>query len=82
MTPKELAARWRCSVQHVLTLIGNGQLPGFNVASNPHGKKPRWRIAEADVLDFERRRAGVPVELHKTRRHRRPRLSEVVEFFK
>lgn len=80
MTPKELAARWRCSVQHVLTLIGNGQLPGFNVAINPHGKKPRWRIAEADVVDFERRRAGAKPQAPQKRR--RPDSRDVVEFFR
>lgn len=33
----------------VLAWIHSGQLPAVNVCKKPNGKRPTWRIAEADL---------------------------------
>jgi len=38
--------------EQVLGWIHSGELKAVNVAKNPRGKRPRWRIAEADLGRF------------------------------
>lgn len=47
------AAEWLgVDDEQVLGWIHSGQLKAVNVASNPRSKRPRWRIAEADLARF------------------------------
>jgi excisionase family DNA binding protein len=38
--------------EQVLRWIHSGELPAFNVAKTLDAKRPRWRIAEADLAKF------------------------------
>lgn len=81
MTTQEVADRWGVTTAHVVALIHSGELKGFNVSAGPLRKKPRWRIHEADVVDFERRRSGAEPKKPQPKRRRQP-TAEIVEFFK
>jgi excisionase family DNA binding protein len=39
-------------VEQVLRWIHDGSLPAYNVARVVDSKKPRWRVAEADLAKF------------------------------
>jgi excisionase family DNA binding protein len=60
-TPAEVAERLGVSYITVLAWIRDGSLTGTIVSRNPASKRPRWRIAEADLEAFlvERHRAAV-----------------------
>lgn len=75
----ELAERWGCRQDHVLALIKSGQLRAVNLALDPSGRRPRWRINEGDVIEFEQRRASGKPEPKQKRRRSDSR--DVVEFF-
>lgn len=51
-TPPALAERWGCTPETVLTLIKTGRLSAFNL-SPPGRKRPRWKITETAVEQFE-----------------------------
>lgn len=38
--------------EQILSWIHSGQLKAVNVAKDPKGKRPRWRIAEGDLGRF------------------------------
>ncbi len=78
-SPAEIAIRWGCKVDKVLTLIGSGELVAINVATNRNGGKPRWRISPEALDDFERGRTTQPKLKPVTRR--RKTKTEVIKFF-
>jgi len=59
LTVAEIAERYRCAPEKVLGWIARGELRAVNIASRPGGK-PRWRIQESDLAEFETSRAAVP----------------------
>lgn len=59
MTPPQLAERWGVSDEKILTLIRNGELRAINVSSGT--QRARYLIDEADVAEFEARRATRPL---------------------
>jgi hypothetical protein len=66
----------------ILFCISSGDLIAVNMARNPNGQRPRWRIPESELAKFLLRRrtqAAVP-EPKPTRKPRRD--SGVVEFYK
>ncbi len=67
-TPPQLAKHWGVSVNKVLFLITTGELEAFNLATDPNGKLPRWRIHPEAVSEFERRRMAVKPAVKRKRR--------------
>ncbi len=41
-----------CDEEQFLGFIHSGELVAFNIAKSLQGKRPRWRIAEADLAKF------------------------------
>lgn len=58
ITPPELAKRWGVAPEKVLHMIHTGQLIAVNLASNPDGERPRFRIDPAEVRRFEEARSN------------------------
>ena len=58
VTPPGLARRWGISDEKVLAWIESGELRAID-ASTRRGGRPRYLIDEADIADFEQRRAVV-----------------------
>ncbi|MCA9246666.1 MAG: helix-turn-helix domain-containing protein [Planctomycetales bacterium] len=77
-TPPQVARHYGVSADKITRLIEAGELQAINLAS-PGCTRPRWRITEAHLEEFERRRAAVPPE-PKPKRRRRQRAG-VKEFF-
>lgn len=75
---RELCERWGVSEHTVLTFIRNGELKAVNVARTPTGKKPRWRITEQAIAEFEAKRTPTPPA---PRGKRRKRPEGVIEFY-
>ncbi|MCA9062831.1 MAG: helix-turn-helix domain-containing protein [Planctomycetaceae bacterium] len=79
ISPAELANNWGIGVDKVLNWIRNGHLKAINVASTETGR-PRYRITEDAISEFqEARRPVPPPKLPRTRR-RKP-AGDVIEFF-
>ena len=57
--PSELAARWGVAIDKVLLFIRTGELRAFNVATKT-SRRPRYRITEEAVSEFETARAACP----------------------
>lgn len=53
----QAAERLKVNADLVRSWIGSGELPAANIAK-PGGRKPRWRIAEADLAAFLERRGN------------------------
>ena len=69
-TPREAAEVLGTDDEQVLSWIHGGELAASNVARDPKGKRPRWRIAEADLGRFLLARRH-PAGLHVPRPNRR-----------
>jgi hypothetical protein len=54
---KDLTARYGVTVNTVLGWIRRNELQAVNVGRMPGKKRPRWRITEAAIAEFERRRS-------------------------
>jgi hypothetical protein len=77
-TPPELAKELRVDAHFVLDRIRDGELAAVNVASDPHGRRPRWRISDEALQVFLARRAATPPTIP-ARRRRQP--DEIIQFF-
>lgn len=61
-TPPQLARRWGCTPGAVLALIKSAALAAFTI-SPPGSRRPRWKITEESVRDYEAgRSAPAPVK--------------------
>jgi len=70
-SPADIAERYGIDHAKVLNWIAAGALRAVNVATNPSGR-PRWRISEEALAEFEQSRANVkPV---KPTRRRKPEI--------
>ena len=78
LTPPELARRWRVKPERIIAWIRAGELRAFNVASRPGVGKPRYRIPQDAIIEFENRRSAAQV---KTTRRRRRQPVDVIEYF-
>ena len=78
VTPPELAKLWRVKPERVLVWIKSGELRAFDVSSRPGVGKPRYRIPQDAIIEFENRRSAAQV---KTTRRRRKRPADVIEYF-
>jgi len=75
LTPPEIArGRYGCKVDKVLDWIKSGELRAINIAQDPNGERPRYRVYLSDLEDFERRRASAP--LPQTPQRRKPRRAD------
>ena len=73
-TPPEIAKELRIRPDKVLTWIRSGELVAVNLAENIGGR-PRWRISEADLQDFLRRRQATPPPKQTRQRRAKPAKS-------
>lgn len=64
----------------VLGWIKSGELKAINVGRSPNKKKPRWRISQAALEEFERLRSATPLTQITPRRRKR-RSAEVLDMF-
>lgn len=78
-TVQEIAERWGCGEDKVLSLIGKLDLIAFNIAVNRSAKRPTWRITPEALADFERRRSTQPAPKQEPRR--RHQTNEVPSVF-
>jgi hypothetical protein len=79
-TPPDVARRYAVAIEKVYGWIATGQLRAINVASSLSLRRPRWRISEADLAEFEARRtAAQPVPTKP--RPRRKKEDGLINFF-
>lgn len=77
-TVEDLTHRFGVTEHTVLTWIHSGELKAVNVGRAPDSKKPRWRISEEALTEFEAKRTptqAVP------RAKRRKRRADVIQFY-
>jgi len=75
----ELAEHWQCSTEHVLDLIHQKRLKAFSL-SKPGSKRPRYRITDEAVAEYEAQHQAQAPAKPATRR---PRKREaVIQFYK
>jgi excisionase family DNA binding protein len=77
-TVEDLTNRYGVTVHTVLSWIHSGELKAVNVGRTPAGKKPRWRITEQALAEFEALRTPTP-PIPRAKRRKRP--ADVVEFY-
>lgn len=70
-TPRALAEEWASSTEHVLGLIHSGQLRAFSI-SPPGSKRPRFRIPDDAVAEYERLHSNGPQPAAQPQRRKRP----------
>lgn len=80
LSPPELANRYGVGVRKILSWIQAGQLHAVNVALNPSGERPQWRILQDDMLAFEQRRSS-PAPATPAPRRRRSDTNDI-QFFR
>ena len=76
-TPPQVGERYGVSADKVLAWIRVGELRAVNVAARVGGR-PRWRVAESDLLAFEERRSAVPTPPVTKRRRKQ---DAVIQYF-
>jgi hypothetical protein len=69
-TVPQLAEEAKVDQQKLIEWIGNGELIAINVASNPKGQRPRWRVLESEWKRFLQARQSSPPAPPVTRRKR------------
>jgi len=77
---RDLVTIYSVTEQTALGWIAQGDLAAINVGRTLGKKKPRWRITEKALADFELLRAAQTAP-PTTRRRKKKLSSDVVEFF-
>ena len=77
-TVRDLVQRFNVTEQTVLCWINSGELPAINVGKAPGKKKPRWRITEKALAEWELLRSTAPPLPRKRRKKKDP---SVIEFY-
>jgi hypothetical protein len=78
---KDVAERYGVEVHTVLAWIKSGELaPAVNVSRKINSRKPRWRITQQALDDFEALRASTPPP-PKLQRRKRAEKADVIEFY-
>ncbi len=80
LSPAQVARRLGVSWETVRTWIDNGDLKAVNVAVKPGLGRPRWKIAEEELTQFQLRHAAQPRPVTTRSRPRRPQQSEGRDF--
>lgn len=78
-TVKDLCDRYRVREHTILAWIHNGELKAINVGVGLGKKKPRWRVTEEAITEFELLRASQAPPPPRKRR-KRP-TSDAIEFY-
>ena len=79
---KQLSKRYAVSSSTVTSWIRNGELAACCVSRSPSSRKPRYRVTEAALADFEALRAAVPVPPKATRRRKATGDDQIIQFYK
>jgi transposase len=58
----DIMRRYNVTQHTVLGWIASGELKAINVGTVPGKRKPRWRITEAAIAEFEAQRATTPTK--------------------
>jgi excisionase family DNA binding protein len=77
-TVQDIQRRYSVTVHTVLGWIRSGELRAINVGRKPGARKPRWRISEAALEQFELSRTPTPPP---PRARRRKQPAEVIAFY-
>jgi hypothetical protein len=77
-TVRDISGRYAVSVHTVLAWIANGQLRAVNVSRRLGAKKPRWRVTQQALEQFEFTRTATPPP-PRARRKKQP--ADVIEFY-
>ena len=83
LTPPQFARLLAIRVEKVIDWIHSGELRASNVAANPNGLRPRWRIPREEVQRFLllRSNAPAPPPLPKRKPRRRKAPANSPEWF-
>ncbi len=76
---RDLTEKFSVSEHTVLEWIRSGELRAINVGVSPGKKKPRWRISESALAEFELARTASPPP---TRTRRRKQPTDTIEFYR
>jgi excisionase family DNA binding protein len=79
LTVKAVAERYAVSEHTVLGWVRSGELKAINVGRRLGAGRPRWRISEQALANFELLRTPTPPVPNS---RRRSRMSEVIQFYK
>jgi excisionase family DNA binding protein len=79
LSVKDLTKRYGVGEQTVLAWIHSGELLAINVGRRAGAKKPRYRIPQAALDEFEARRATTPSVPRSRKKRTEP---GVIEFYK
>ncbi len=80
LTPPELAKIWRCKPQKIIDFIRSGELKAFDISANRSSVKPRYRIPESSITEFEYSRSGA-TKKSVSRPRKKKRDLNVIEYF-
>jgi len=75
---RDACERYGVTEHTVLTWIHSGELKAVNVSRKAGAKKPRWRITEQALAEFEAQRTPTP-PVPRARRRKRP--ADVIVFY-
>lgn len=78
LSVRDLCKRYGVTEHTVLGWIRSGELRAVNVGRQPGARKPRWRISETALAEFELARTPTPSQ---PRAARRKRSADVVKFY-
>jgi excisionase family DNA binding protein len=76
LSPGDVAEELGLDIRKVLAWIRSGELRAANVATRLDGRKPRWRIAQADLETFLAARTAGPTPKPAPRRRSDPSIME------
>ena len=76
---KQVSERFGVSMRTVLLWIKSGELKAVNCSRNMASKKPRYRICDSELQEFELLRSTYVAP---TRRRKRKQPSDVIQFYK
>lgn len=57
LKPEHIAKELDCSHAHVLALIGNGELPAYDLGAAKGSRRPEYRVRPEDYTAFLERRS-------------------------
>lgn len=78
-TVKDLCIRFAVTEHTILAWIRSGELRAFNVGRSSAGKKPRWRVSQHALDEFETKRTPTSPPAKALRRKGE---ADIVEFYK
>ena len=78
LSPQEIAKRHRVGVEKVINWIKKGELSAFDVGTVRGSQRPRFRVTESALENFEKNRTVVAPP---PRARRRRRDTSIREYF-